>query len=131
MTYGERIRQEREARGLTQEELAEALGVSRQAVSKWEGDLSRPAAGKLILLSETLEIPRDAWRTMDAEEAAVQAAAQETAGERKAKRWRKASPPWRCSSACPFWATSSSGGSSDRRHRRGTIPTSALPFRRP
>ena len=89
MTYGERIRQEREARGLTQEELAEALGVSRQAVSKWEGDLSRPAAGKLILLSETLEIPRDAWRTMDAEEAAAQAAAQETAGERKAKRWRK------------------------------------------
>ena len=88
MTYGERIRQEREAKGLTQEELAEALGVSRQAVSKWEGDLSRPAAGKLILLSETLEIPRDAWRTMDAEEAAVQAAAQETAGERKAKRWR-------------------------------------------
>ena len=89
MTYGERIRQEREAKGLTQEELAEALGVSRQAVSKWEGDLSRPAAGKLVLLSETLEIPRDAWRTMDAEEAAVQAAAQETAGERKAKRWRK------------------------------------------
>ena len=89
MTYGERIRQEREARGLTQEELAEALGVSRQAVSKWEGDLSRPAAGKLVLLSETLEIPRDAWRTMDAEEAAAQAAAQETAGERKAKRWRK------------------------------------------
>lgn len=89
MTYGERIRQEREAKGLTQEELAEALGVSRQAVSKWEGDLSHPAAGKLILLSETLEIPRDAWRTMDAEEAAAQAAAQETAGERKAKRWRK------------------------------------------
>ena len=43
MTYGERIRREREAKGLTQEELAEAVGVSRQAVSKWEGDLSRPA----------------------------------------------------------------------------------------
>lgn len=89
MTYGERIRRGREAKALTQEELAEALGVSRQAVSKWEGDLSRPAAGKLALLSETLDIPWDAWRTMDAEEAAAQAAAQETAGERKAKRWRK------------------------------------------
>ena len=46
MTYGERIRQGREAKGLTQEELAEAVGVSRQAVSKWEGDLSRAAAGE-------------------------------------------------------------------------------------
>ena len=36
MTYGERIRRGREAKALTQEELAEALGVSRQAVSKWE-----------------------------------------------------------------------------------------------
>lgn len=89
MTYGERIRREREAKGLTQEELAEAVGVSRQAVSKWEGDLSRPAAGKLVLLSETLDIPKDAWRTMDAEEAAAQAAAQETEGERKARKWWK------------------------------------------
>ena len=89
MTYGERIRQGREAKGLTQEELAEAVGVSRQAVSKWEGDLSRPAAGKLVLLSETLDIPKDAWQAMDAEEAAAQAAARETEGERKAKRWRK------------------------------------------
>ena len=89
MTYGERIYRGREAKGLTQEELAEALGVSRQAVSKWEGNLSRPAAGKLALLSETLDIPRDAWRTMDEEEAAARAAARETEGERKAKRWRK------------------------------------------
>ena len=89
MTYGERIRREREAKGLTQEELAEAVGVSRQAVSKWEGDLSRPAAGKLVLLSETLDIPKDAWQAMDAEEAAAQAAARETEGERKARKWRK------------------------------------------
>ena len=72
MTYGERIRRGREAKALTQEELAEALGVSRQAVSKWEGDLSRPAAGKLALLSETLDIPWDAWQAMDAEEAVLQ-----------------------------------------------------------
>lgn len=43
MTYGERIRQGREKRGMTQEQLAESLDVSRQAVSKWEMDLSRPA----------------------------------------------------------------------------------------
>ena len=89
MTYGERIRRGREAKALTQEELAEALGVSRQAVSKWEGDLSRPAAGKLALLSETLDIPWDAWQAMDAEEAAAQAAARETEGERRARKWRR------------------------------------------
>lgn len=91
MTYGERIRRGREAKALTQEELAEALGVSRQAVSKWEGDLSRPAAGKLALLSETLDIPWDAWQAMDAEEAAAQAAARETEGERRARKWRRGS----------------------------------------
>ena len=89
MTYGERIRRGREAKALTQEELAEALGVSRQAVSKWEGDLSRPAAGKLALLSETLDIPWDAWQAMDAEEAAAQAAARET----EAGRRRPGGPP--------------------------------------
>lgn len=67
MTYGERIRQGREAKGLTQEQLAEALGVSRQAVSKWEMDASRPARAKLAALSEALEIPEGTWAAIDAE----------------------------------------------------------------
>ena len=42
MTTGERIAQLRRAAGLSQEQLAEALEVSRQAVSKWEtGDSLR------------------------------------------------------------------------------------------
>ena len=89
MTLGQRISTYRKQLGISQEALGERLGVSRQAVSKWEGDLSRPAAGKLVLLSETLDIPKDAWQAMDAEEAAAQAAARETEGARKAKRWRK------------------------------------------
>ena len=36
MTFGERIRALRQGQGMSQEALAEALGVSRQAVSKWE-----------------------------------------------------------------------------------------------
>ena len=36
MTLGEQIRQARENKNLSQEELASQLGVSRQAVSKWE-----------------------------------------------------------------------------------------------
>ncbi len=71
MTYGERIKQGREKKGLTQEQLAESLGVSRQAVSKWEMDLSRPARGKLARLSEVLEVPEEAWDAIDAEQAAA------------------------------------------------------------
>ena len=36
MTLGEKIKELRKARGLSQEELAEQINVSRQAVSKWE-----------------------------------------------------------------------------------------------
>ena len=42
MTYGAEIKRGREAMRMTQEQLAEVIGVSRQAVSKWEMDLSRP-----------------------------------------------------------------------------------------
>ena len=37
--------------GLSQEQLAEKIGVSRQAISKWEGGLSTPELEKLIALS--------------------------------------------------------------------------------
>ena len=39
-TIGSRIAQKRKALGLTQEELAQQLGVSSQAVSKWENEFS-------------------------------------------------------------------------------------------
>ena len=42
MTFGEQIKQRRDALNMTQEELAERLEVSRQAVSKWESGLSLP-----------------------------------------------------------------------------------------
>lgn len=42
MKIGHRIREHRRAKGLTQEEVAAALGVSAPAVSKWEGDLTFP-----------------------------------------------------------------------------------------
>ena len=61
MTVGQRIRQGRERAGWTQEKLAEAMGVSRQAVSKWEADRARPTAEKLARLSEALDLPPEAW----------------------------------------------------------------------
>lgn len=40
MSFGENLKNIRKQRNITQEELAENLNVSRQAVSKWESDLS-------------------------------------------------------------------------------------------
>ena len=40
MEWNDRITQARKAAGLTQEQLGELVGVSRQAVSKWEAGLS-------------------------------------------------------------------------------------------
>lgn len=51
MTLGQRIQELRKAMGLSQEALGEALGVSRQAVSKWEGDNGIPELDKLIAMS--------------------------------------------------------------------------------
>ena len=49
-TLGERIAEKRKARGLKQDELAEMLGISAQAVSKWENDVSCPDIMTLPLL---------------------------------------------------------------------------------
>ena len=56
MNLGENIRTRREALKLSQEYVAEYLGVSRQAVSKWETGKSEPTAANLVGLSELLEI---------------------------------------------------------------------------
>lgn len=51
MTLGQRISQHRKALGISQEELGERLGVSRQAVSKWETDASSPDMENLLALA--------------------------------------------------------------------------------
>ena len=53
-TLGERIAEKRKAKGMKQEELAEALGVSAQAVSKWENDVSCPDIMTLPPLAKIL-----------------------------------------------------------------------------
>ena len=53
---GRRIRTLRERAGLTQEDVAEAMNVSRQAVSKWESGLSRPSSENLIRLARLLNV---------------------------------------------------------------------------
>lgn len=45
--------------GLSQEQLAEQIGVSRQAISKWEGGLSTPELDKLQALSRFFQVSLD------------------------------------------------------------------------
>ena len=55
MSIGERILELRKAQNIGQTELAKTMGVSRQAVSKWETDQSCPDTLKLIQLAEVLD----------------------------------------------------------------------------
>lgn len=56
MTIGERIAKARKEKNLSQEYLAELLEVSRQAVSKWETNLTEPDTGNLIQLARILNV---------------------------------------------------------------------------
>lgn len=57
MSIGENIRRIREEKGLTQEELAEELKVTFQAVSSWERDEYYPEFRKFLELIKVLEVP--------------------------------------------------------------------------
>lgn len=57
MTVGQRIAQKRRELGLSQEELGERLGVSRQAIYKWEADQTLPEIEKLVNLSKLFSVP--------------------------------------------------------------------------
>ena len=52
MILADKIAEERKRNGWSQEELAEQLGVSRQAVSKWESGASDPSTTNLIALAK-------------------------------------------------------------------------------
>ena len=55
-TLGETLKELRTERGMTQEFVAESLGVSRQAVSKWENGSSEPSTSNLIAIAKLYEI---------------------------------------------------------------------------
>ena len=57
MSVGERIMELRKQKKLSQADLAKAMDVSRQAVSKWENDLASPDTIKLIQLADLLDTP--------------------------------------------------------------------------
>ena len=70
-TLGKRISEQRKIKGMKQEELAEKLNVSAQAVSKWENDQSCPDISILPELSKILGISIDELLTGEKEEQKV------------------------------------------------------------
>ena len=59
MNTGDRIQYLRKAKGISQEELADRIGVSRQAVSKWESEQSLPDIDNIIIMSDFFEVTTD------------------------------------------------------------------------
>ena len=56
MSIGEKIKQARVGKNMSQEELAAIVGVSRQAISKWESDKAVPTGANREILNQCLEI---------------------------------------------------------------------------
>ena len=71
LTLGQRIASERKKLGLSQEALGDKMGVSRQAISKWESDGAVPEIDKLIAMSKLFGVTLG-WLLGVEEEAAAQ-----------------------------------------------------------
>ncbi len=59
MNMADRIQYLRKTKGMSQEELADKVGVSRQAVSKWESEQSTPDLEKIIIMSDFFGVTTD------------------------------------------------------------------------
>lgn len=64
---GEKIKNKRKELNFTQEYLAKELGISRQAVSKWEKGLSEPSMDNLVRLSEIFGVDIEYFKTDNGE----------------------------------------------------------------
>jgi len=71
MNLGEKIQNLRKSNNKTQDELAEILGVSRQALSKWENGTSNPDIDKIVLLSNYFSVTTDYLLKNECEEASI------------------------------------------------------------
>lgn len=59
MNFSEKLLTLRKAKGLTQEQLAEQLDVSRQSISKWESGQASPELEKIVALSAIFDVTTD------------------------------------------------------------------------
>ncbi len=109
MKLCEKLYELRRAAGLSQEELAERLNVSRQAVSKWENGAAQPELSKLVELSRLYGVSVDELLSLEEAEKGFLARA-------------RAGGPCRAEEGSPAKAPSRRGGGLPRpRRRSGTL----------
>ena len=65
MNLGENLKKIRKENNLSQEQLAESLGVSRQSVSKWESGLAYPETDKVLALCKMFNLNMDELMNQD------------------------------------------------------------------
>lgn len=92
MTFHEHLARRRKALGLSQEELAAKIGVSRQAVSKWETGDSTPDLNRLLALAEALDTSLDTLCGREAAEPPAAAAPAESDVPPKKHPWLLPAP---------------------------------------
>ena len=88
MTLGQRIQEHRLRLGLSQAGLGEKLGVSRQAVSRWEADGAVPDTDKLIALSKLFGLTLNELLQVENPPEQMPAPVEETAEKRRPVRWK-------------------------------------------
>ena len=59
MTFGEKLKEARKEAGLSQEQFAEKMSVSRSAVAKWESDKGMPDVNNLKVMAQLLDVSVD------------------------------------------------------------------------
>ena len=59
MTFGQKLQMLRQRAGMSQDVLAERMGVSRQAVSRWERDETMPDPDKIVVLADLFGVTTD------------------------------------------------------------------------
>lgn len=110
MTFSEKLARLRKREGLSQEELASYLGVSRQAVSRWEQGTAMPDAPNLVKLRQRFRVSLDwlledgrGWRSWMINSPAERRPPRPLAGAGPSPEGRSpASPCW----GCCFWGSS-------------------------
>lgn len=86
MPSQERIRSLRKERGLSQETLAEALGVSRQAVTKWEDGSALPSTANLLALADFFGVPLEDFVRPAAQEESEQGTTEQKPAQRSHRK---------------------------------------------
>lgn len=115
MTFHEHLARRRKALGLSQEELAAKIGVSRQAVSKWETGDAAPDLNRLLALADALDTSLDAL--CGREEAEPPAAAPSPEPDVPPKKH-----PWLLPALCGFLAACLLAGGAWAWSRRNVVP---------